>query len=323
MALSPFQRWVVAVLLPLMAAGCTRNNSPPNSLAAGGESGKTQHSLRVVTTFLPMYLFTQAIAGDRAKVNILIKPGTEVHEYQSTPADVQAIAQADVVVKNGLGLEAFLDNVVSGAENKNLKVIDASQGIAPLTEASPTGAAGTDSSKGSSAHSHTGSNPHVWLDPVLAKRQVENIRDGLIVADPANKAVYQTNASAYLQQLSDLNTTFNQRLKPYKDRTFITFHDAFPYLAKRYQLKQLAVVSIPEDQLAPSDVQNTINTVKQFKVKTLFSEPGLDNKLLTALSKDLNVNVYPLDSLEGGETTPQYYFTVMKKNLATLETAFK
>jgi zinc/manganese transport system substrate-binding protein len=152
---------------------------------------------------------------------------------------------------------------------------------------------------------------------------VENIRDGLIVADPANKAVYQTNASAYLQQLSDLNTTFNQRLKPYKDRTFITFHDAFPYLAKRYQLKQLAVVSIPEDQLAPSDVQNTINTVKQFKVKTLFSEPGLDNKLLTALSKDLNVNVYPLDSLEGGETTPQYYFTVMKINLATLETAFK
>ncbi len=93
--------------------------------------------------------------------------------------------------------------------------------------------------------------------------------------------------------------------------TFITFHDAFPYLAKRYNLKQVAVVQIPEDQLSPTDVQNAVKAVKQYKVKALFSEPGVDNKLLTSLSQDLNLTLQTLDSLETGETDPQHYFKAM------------
>jgi zinc/manganese transport system substrate-binding protein len=283
--------------------------------------------LKVVTTFLPVYLFTKAVAGEAAKVDILVKPGTEVHEYQSTPADVQAIAQADVVVENGLGIEGFLDGTIKSAENSRLKVIDASKGIQPIEEISrvvdiSSGEKDHADEKGE-AHGHEAGNPHVWLDPVLAQKQVENIRDGLIAADPANEANYRANATAYIQKLSNLNKQFEQELKPYKNRTFVTFHDAFPYLAKRYQLKQEAVVAIPEDQLSPSDVQATISTVKQLKIKALFSEPGIDNKLLTGLSKDLNLNVYPLNSLESGQLDAAYYFSAMQSNLKTLETAFK
>jgi zinc/manganese transport system substrate-binding protein len=83
------------------------------------------------------------------------------------------------------------------------------------------------------------------------------------------------------------------------------------------------VVQIPEDQLTPTDVQNAVNAVKKYKVKALFSEPGVDNKLLTSLSKDLNLTLRPLDSLETGKTDPQYYFQAMKANLQTLETACK
>jgi zinc/manganese transport system substrate-binding protein len=92
-------------------------------------------------------------------------------------------------------------------------------------------------------------------------------------------------------------------------------------LAKRYQLKQVAVVEIPEDQLSPTDVQKAVAAVKQYKVKALFGEPGVDNKLLQSLSKDLNLTLRPLDSLETGSTDPQYYFTAMKTNLQTLESA--
>lgn len=288
------------------------------SSASPSPAANTENRLRVVATFLPIYLFTKAVVGNAAQVDILIKPGTEVHEYQSTPADVRAISESDVVIKNGLGLEEFLDETIESAQNSKLKVVDASQGIKPIDELSQVVHTGTEQ-----RHNHTKGNPHVWLDPVLAKQQVENIRDGIIAADPNHKAKYEANAAAYLQQLTDLNKEFEQGLGKFRDRTFITFHDAFPYLAQRYNLKQVAVVEIPEDQLSPTDVKETIDTVKQFQAKALFSEPGVDNKLLDGLSKDLNVKLRPLDSLEAGQTDPQHYFTAMRSNLQTLEEAFK
>ncbi|WP_373530282.1 metal ABC transporter substrate-binding protein [Nostoc sp.] len=303
-----------------MATGCSQSN--PKLLQAQetastplAQSGKT----KVVTTFLPIYLFTKAVALNVADVEILVPPGTEVHEYQATPENVKAIATANVLVKNGLGLEEFLENTVKNAQNPKLTEIDASKGIKPLNEISPV----VKTVQEEKDHETTQGNPHVWLDPVLAKQQVTNIRDGLIAADPANKASYEANAAAYIKQLESLNSEFQQTLQKTPSCTFITFHDAFPYLAKRYKLKQVAVVEIPEDQLSPTDVQNAVNAVKKYKVKALFSEPGVDNKLLTSLSKDLKLTLRTLDSLETGETDPQHYFKAMKANLQTLETACK
>jgi zinc/manganese transport system substrate-binding protein len=163
----------------------------------------------------------------------------------------------------------------------------------------------------------------VWLDPVLVKQQVTNIRDGLIAADPANKATYEANASAYIQELENLNTQFQQTLQKTPNCTFVTFHDAYPYLAQRYNLKQVAVVEIPEDQLSPADIQNTIKAVRKYNVKALFSEPGVDNKLLTSLSQDLKLTLGTLNSLETGEKDPQYYFQAMRTNLQSIEAACK
>ncbi|RCJ21005.1 ABC transporter substrate-binding protein [Nostoc sp. ATCC 43529] len=320
---------LIALLILSIAAGCSESNQ--NQRTAAQQSPQTQEvastptaqprKTKVVTTFLPIYLFTKAVAGNVADVEILVPPGTEVHEYQATPENVKAIATANVLVKNGLGLEEFLSDTVKNAENSKLTEIDASKGIKPLNEISPVEkTAKTEEHHG---HEHGKGNPHVWLDPVLAKQQVTNIRDGLIAADPGNKANYQANAAAYIQELETLNSEFQDTLQKTPNCTFVTFHDAFPYLAKRYNLKQVAVVEIPEDQLSPTDVQNAINAVKKYKVKALFSEPGVDNKLLTSLSKDLKLNLRTLDSMETGETNPQHYFKAMKANLQTLEIACK
>ena len=314
----------VALLL-LTVAGCSQANtkattsevSPKVQEAASTPTSSGTGKTKVVTTFLPMYIFTKAVTGDAADVEILVPPGTEVHEYQATPNNVKAIATANVLVKNGLGLEEFLENTVKNAQNPKLAQIDASKNIKPLNEISPV------EKTAKEQHEHAEGNPHVWLDPVLAKQQVINIRDGLIAADPANKAIYEANSANYIKQLEALNNEFEQTLQKTPNCTFVTFHDAYPYLAQRYKLKQLAVVEIPEDQLAPADVQKAVNAVKKYKVKALFSEPGVDNKLLTSLSKDLNLTLRPLDSLETGKTNPQYYFEAMKANLQTLETACK
>ncbi|BAY26407.1 periplasmic solute binding protein [Calothrix sp. NIES-2100] len=305
-------------LLILSIAGC--NQSPTDRKAASQELPSPKKT-KIVTTFLPIYWFTKAVAGDVAEVEILVPPGTEVHEYQAKPENIRAIATANVLVKNGLGLEEFLKETVKNAQNPQLTEIDTSKGIKPVEEISPV--VNTNKAEKDDDHDHAAGNPHIWLDPVMAKQQVINIRDGLIAADPQNKATYEANSAAYIQELEKLNSEFQQTLQKYPNCTFVTFHDAYPYLAQRYQLKQVAVVEIPEDQLSPKDVQNAVNAVKKYKVKALFSEPGIDNKLLKSLSQDLKLNLQTLDSLENGETNPLHYFKAMKANLQTLETACK
>ncbi|WP_308796663.1 metal ABC transporter substrate-binding protein [Tolypothrix sp. FACHB-123] len=310
----------VIALLILSIAGC--NQSPTEQQAASQEQPSVKKT-KIVTTFLPIYWFTKAVAGDVAEVEILVPPGTEVHEYQAKPENVRAIATANILVKNGLGLEEFLEETVKNAQNPKLTEIDTSKGIKPVKEISPIVKTSKEEKDHDHDHEHAGGNPHIWLDPVMAKQQVINIRDGLIAADPQNKATYEANSAAYIQQLDQLNSQFQQTLQKYPNCTFITFHDAYPYLAQRYNLKQVAVVEIPEDQLSPTDVQNAVNAVKKYQVKALLTEPGTDNKLLNSLSQDLKLNVQTLDSLENGEPDPQHYFQAMKANLQTLEAACK
>ncbi|WP_242031066.1 metal ABC transporter solute-binding protein, Zn/Mn family [Anabaena sp. FACHB-1237] len=297
----------------------TNNQKIVSETTAPVTEKKTQiATTKVVTTFLPVYLFTKAVVKDIADIEILVKPGTDVHEYQGTPDNVKAIATANVLVKNGLGLEEFLENTIKNSENAKLLTIDASKGIKPINAISPVDNISKGDDEHDHNHNHKNGNPHVWLDPVLAKQQVLNIRDGLIVADPQNKSKYESNAAAYIQKLDNLNNQFQETLKKTPNCTFITFHDAFPYLAKRYNLKQVAVITIPERQLSPTDIQKVIKTVKKYQVNALFSEPGINNKLLESIAKDLKLTVHTLDSLENGETNPDYYFKVMQKNLKTL-----
>lgn len=310
------------LLLSMGIFGCGESNNKTETTAENTPAVKSSKT-KVVTTFLPVYLFTKAVTGDVADVEILVPPGTDIHDYQATPDNVKAIATANVLVKNGLGLEEFLTGTVKNAQNSKLVEIDASKSIKVINDISPVEETKEKDHDHDHKHEHAAGNPHVWLDPVFAKQQVINIRDGLITADPANKTTYEANAAAYIQELENLNNEFQQTLQKTPNCTFITFHDAFPYMAKRYNLKQMAVVEIPEDQLSPADVQNVINAVKKYKVKALFSEPGIDNKLLTSLAQDLQLTVYPLNSLENGEQNPQYYFQAMKDNLKNLATGCK
>jgi len=156
----------------------------------------------VVTTFVPITLFTRAVAGDCAAVSPLIPANTSPHDLQARPADLATLGRARVLVKNGLGMEGFLDKLVASAGHRDLVVIDSSRGVATLD--SPEGAADHDHDQ-DHGHAHGAVNPHLWLDPLRAVQQVEAIRDGLIQADPACAEGYRRNAAAYTAKLRQLN----------------------------------------------------------------------------------------------------------------------
>ena len=280
-------------------------------------TAQNNSSPKIVTTFLPIHLFTKAVVGDTGEVDILISPGMEVHDYQATPKDAQLLATAAILVENGLGMEEFLESLVANAGNSQLQQINASEGIEVIEEEHDE----HEHEGEEHGHHHEEGNPHVWLDPVMAQQQVANIRDGLIAIDPNNADSYRTNADDYIQQLQQLDSEFQQRLAPVKGCNFITFHDAFPYLARRYGLQQEAIVEIPEDSITPQDLQRVQQAANQYGVKALFTEPGIEDKRIQQISSDLNLPIETIDPLESGETDPQYYFQARRENLEALSRA--
>ena len=299
-----------AMLLMLALVSC---GTPQKS-----DGNSDQSKLNVVATFLPITLFTEAVAGECATVTALIPPNLGPHDFQATPSDIAALSNASVLVKNGLGMEYFLDKLTASAENDSLKVIDTSRGVAVIES--------DEEEDGDHGGDHGEVNPHIWLDPLRAVQQVENIRDGLVNADPGCTDGYTQRAAAYTEKLKGLNTTFANQLKPFRGQTFIAFHDFAPYFAERYDLKAEFVVDVPEMNPTPADLQRVSNLVEESQLKALLSEPQEGDRSFNALAEDLGVNVVTFDPLETGSEEaskqPDTYFKVMGRNVAALIKSF-
>jgi zinc/manganese transport system substrate-binding protein len=282
----------------------------------------------VVTTFLPITLFTRAVAGDCATVTALVPPSSGPHDFQAKPGDLVALREAQVLVKNGLEMEGFLDKLVASAENASLVVIDSSRGVATIDSPEEHGHEhGGDHDHGDGhGHAHGAVNPHIWLDPLRAVQQVETIRDGLVEADPSCAEGYRRNANAYTAQLRQLNGEIEAQLKPFRGKTFVAFHDFAPYFAERFGLAAEFVVDVPEINPTPDDLQRVSEIVKRSQLQALLSEPQEGNRSFNALAKDLGVTIVVFDPLETGSEEdsrdPSTYLRVMRSNAENLRQAF-
>ena len=315
-------------LLPLAQAGLLAACGAPPQGAKAPQSGGAGagERLEVMTTVLPVTLFTRAVAGACARVTPLIPPGGGPHGFQATPATLANLRQAQVLVKNGLGLEAFLDPLIASAGNPRLRLIDSSRGVATLAgTAEPEGpekAGHDDHDQDAHDHGAGAANPHIWLDPLRAVQQVNTIRDGLVEADPGCAATYRRNAAAYTGQLQALHRELAGRLEPLRGRSFVAFHDVAPYFAERYGLRATFLVDLPEQNPSPRDLQRVAAEVERSQLRALLSEPQTGSRSLNALAQDLGVRVSVFDPLESAdaeaEADPGTYLGVMRSNTANL-----
>ena len=298
------------VIGALLLAACGAPRQEPPDAAAG-------KAFKVVTTFLPITLFTRAVAGDCATVTPLIPASTGPHDFQAKPGDLMALRQARVLVKNGLEMESFLGKLIASAGNPQLQVIDSSRGVATLD---------TEHQDDGHGHDHGAVNPHIWLDPLRAVQQVETIRDGLVKADPSCAEGYRRNAAAFTAELKKLNSEITAQLQPYRGKTFVAFHDFAPYFAQRYGLKAEYLVDVPEINPSPLDLQRVAAAVKGSQLKALVSEPQEGNRSFNALASDLGVKIVAFDPLETASERasgdPATYLSVMRRNAADLRQAF-
>ncbi|MEO1446754.1 MAG: zinc ABC transporter substrate-binding protein, partial [Cyanobacteria bacterium J06635_11] len=301
----------------------------------------SEPSLQVVTTFLPITQFTNAVAGDRAEVTQLLPTNVDPHDFQATPGDVQAIANADVLVKNGLELESFLDDMIENSENSDLVTVDSSEGVETLAssghldhghgeekadehghdehghdehghdehggddhgeeahghdehghEEGEAHAEGEVHAEDAHAgHDHGEFDPHIWLDPKRAVEQVENIRDGMIAADPEGEAEYTANAAAFISELEALDAEITEKLTPFAGQTFVVFHDFASYFASSYGLESEVLVGLPEESPSPEDVKRVMETAQAEGLKTLLTEPQAGASAFETIAQDLDIGV--------------------------------
>jgi zinc transport system substrate-binding protein len=246
-----------------------------------------QSRIKVVASFYPVYEFVKNVGGNKVDVSTLIPIGVEPHDFEPTIQQIQNAESADLVVYNGAGLEKWIDKIDSKFK------VDASQGLNFL--------------KGNDSEGAGSYDPHVWLDPVLAKKQVENIRDALIKADPANSVYYQSNADKFIAELNNLDNKIKTELTTCDKKDFIAFHNAFTYFASRYGLNQHSILGItPEGEILPQRLQEIIELAKDLGLNIVYSEDLVDPRSAEVIAQEIpNGKVLILSPIEGINATEQ------------------
>ena len=289
---------LIVIALSMLMVGC------------GGGKG-TDGKLRIVTSFYPIYLDTINLAKGINDVEVvnLTKPQVGcLHDYQLTTEDMKTLETADIFVVNGFGMEAFLDKVIDN--QPSMKVIDLSnvEDITPIVENGEI-------------------NPHVWLSVTYNKRQVIELSNRLSELDPDHAMYYRKNALDYVTRLDALREEMHNALDflPHKD--IVTFHEAFPYFAKEFDLNIVAVVERePGTKPTPKELEAIIEKLNGIETKVIFTEPQYSSKAAETIARETGAKIYQLDPIVTGESTPEHaddYIMRMAENMSVLQNALR
>ena len=268
---------------------------------------------KVVTTFTVIQDIAQNVAGDKAVVESITKPGAEIHDYQPTPQDIVKAQSADLVLWNGMNLERWFERFFTQVKDKPAVVV--TEGITPISiyegpyKDMP--------------------NPHAWMSTKNALIYIENIRQALVKYDPDNAEAYNNNAKAYAAKITALDEPLRARLNnvPEAQRWLVTSEGAFSYLAQDYGFKELYLWPINADaQGTPQQIKNVIKKVREHKIPVVFSESTISDKPAKQVAKETKAKyggVLYVDSLSTKEGAVPTYIDLLNVTVSTIVKGFE
>ena len=270
----------------------------------------TSDKLTIVTSFYPLYYFAQEIGGARAIVTDITPAGAEPHDYEPTAQDIARIESSRILIISGNGLEAWAENIKDNIDPAQTKLITAGEGLADQ------GAAGNQGTI----------DPHIWLDPNLAQKMVDRITLGLTEADPQNSKYYQSNATVLKSKLAKLDGDFRAGLSHCRNKDIITAHAAFAYLARAYNLNQIAITGLaPEAEASPRQMADISKLARNNKIRYICFENLVSPKLAQTIASEIGAQTLALNPLEGLSEADlaahKDYLSEMENNLTNLKTA--
>ncbi|WP_396134398.1 metal ABC transporter substrate-binding protein [Chamaesiphon sp. VAR_48_metabat_135_sub] len=300
---------LITLLFGLSLTGCVQTTQqsqlPSNPTATTpAQSGKKV----VLATFTVLADMARNVAGDKAIIESITKPGAEIHGYQVTPSDLERGQKANLILENGLNLERWADRFYNSLPK--VPHITLSDGFTPVNISE-------DSYQGKP-------NPHAWMSPQNALIYVENIRKALAKLDPPNTATYDTNAKAYSEQIKSIDLKLKTAIAaiPPDKRYIVSCEGAFSYIARDYGLKEVYIWAVnAEQQATPKQVEKVINTVKANKIPAIFCESTVNNKAQLQVAKESGAKfagVFYVDSLSPADGPASTYLKLLEYNVNTL-----
>lgn len=300
----------------------TNNTASEINNTIASINGNKASKVKVVASFYPIYDFVQKIGGDRVEVSSIIPPGVEPHDWEPTIQQRLKAESSDMIVYNGAGFEKWIEEIDAKFR------VDTSEGLELLEGSSEGGDHQT------SARGHTDLNenadPHIWLDPILAKYQIEKIRDGLIKIDPTNTNYYNGNAKKFIAELDSLDAFIRSELSNCDKIDFIAFHNAFTYFSNRYGLNQHSVYEgvSPEGDILPQRLQEIIKLSRELNIDTIYAEDLVDPRLINVIATEIpNGKVLILSPIEGIDEEEQKagkgYIDKMRQNIENLKVGLR
>ena len=278
--------------------------------------------LQAISSFNPLYEFSQIVGGEKIDVTLLVPIGVEPHDWEPTIKDVQQIHKSDFVIINGVGFENWVDNL---SENDyDGIIVDTSKGISKIQSEEKHDEEKHDEEKHDEEkhdeHDHLLGDPHIWLNPIYAKIQVQNIATAFSNSDPKNALFYHTNAEEYNKKLDVLDSKIRTDLTGCK-RDFIAFHNAFSYFADEYDLNQHTIVATTNShgEITAKTLEIVILTAKELNIDVIFSEETVNTKTSQIIANEIGGKVLVLSPLE--IASEDNYILKMTQNLENLKEA--
>ena len=301
--------WFMIGLFVLVLGACGQKTSQDSKEAKG---------MKIVTSFYPIYAMVKEISGDLNDVR-MIQSSSGIHSFEPSANDIAAIYDADVFVYHSHTLESWAGSLDPSLQNSKVKVIEASEGMT-LERVSGL----EDMQAGDGIDEKTLYDPHTWLDPEKVAEEAQIIADKLSELDNANKDTYQKNAQSYSNKAHDLTNKYKPIFEKASQKTFVTQHTAFSYLAKRFGLNQLGIAGIsPDQEPSPRQLTEIQDFVKTYKVKTIFTESNASSKVADTLVKSTGVSLKTLNPLEADPQNDKSYLENLEENLAVLAQELK
>lgn len=314
---------MTALVSAAMLSGCTRAAAP--NPAAKADAMESKKMLKVMASFYPMYDFAAKIGGDKAEVITLVPSGTEPHDWEPAAADIRNLEEADLFIYSGAGMEHWVDDVLASLDNKDLISVEASKGVALRDGHSHS----HEEEEGAGEPEEEGQyDPHVWLSPLNAEKEMDNIKNAYIKADPDNRDYYEANYELYASRFADLNQKFKDTLSSLQNKDIVVSHEAFGYLCDAYGLNQVGIEGLsPDSEPSPAKMAEIIDFVRANHVRVIFFEELVSPKVAETIAKETSSSVQVLNPLEGLSDeeleSGADYFSVMEENLKQLEAALK
>jgi zinc transport system substrate-binding protein len=301
----------IAILIPLAMIATAQTGRPAQ------QGREEQEKITVIASFYPLYEFASRVVGDMAEVSSLVPAGIEPHDWEPTAEDISRGRSADVLVINGVGFEKWADDM------KAKVIVNTSEGIE--FDYKEEEEVGNNEHGQGDAVSAIGVNPHIWLDPMLAKHQIDKIRNVMVRSDPANADYYNQNAGRFSAELDSLDAFIRSELADCDKSDFIAFHDAFTYFSERYGLRQHSIYGVsPEGEILPQTIQQIIELANELDINVIYSEDLVDSRLADTIANEIpNGKVLVLSPIEGIDKEEQSagigYIAKMKQNIANLK----